>query len=924
MSFGIFSEKLQQIIKEKGFIEPTLPQKLGMPEIMKGSDVLIIAPTGHGKTETVCLPVLDKIQNLKAPISALYITPLKSLNRDLLDRLFWWGDKLELEVSVRHGDTTQKERALQREMPPDMLITTPETLQAVLTGKKFKEHLKNIKYVIIDEVHELIGSKRGIQLSLGLERLRELAGNFQRIGLSATIGSPELVAKFLGPKTSIIRADGDKLYDLKIEYPKATAEDKKLSDDLFIGDETAARLRRMKELINSHKSSIIFTNTRETAEVLSSRISVLDKKIRQTVHHGSLSKEHRTKSEESFKNQNLKTLIATSSLELGIDIGTVNLVVQYMSPRQVTRLIQRIGRAGHKVTETSKGIILSGDEDIFESSAIARNLMAKKLEEIKMHRSSLDVLVNQIIGICMDEYGISDEKMFKIIKRSYPYKDLKKKEFIELLKFLESYRMIWINKENKGFTINRRRKGFHYYFDNLSMIPDKKQYRVISVIENEPIGSLDEEFVAEHSTPGEKFICSGRAWKIIQVENEKVMVEPIQDIESSIPAWEGELIPVPYEISQEVGKMRRFMIKNKDLDLISEKYRVDKNSANKMLDVIKNQSKHVVPTDKEIFIEDYKDFVIIHSCFGSLINDTIARYLAASVTRETGVSCNIKTDPYRIMLQTLAKKEKIIELLKENDNVYEILINDIQRSSMFKYRFLQIAKRFGIISKYADYSKINLDRIISSYIGSPVYRESINELLLEKMNIEGAIRELKLIKENKIKITHTQGLSYLGELGLVQKFKEVMKPAMPEEEIERAFRKRLVSTRVRLVCVNCADYNIIMPVRDVNDQPGCPKCNSRLIAVTSKYNDNAIEIVKKKKKKMEMDEAELKEFLKLRRSGDLVLVYGKKAVLAMAGKGLGPETAARVLAMMHETQKALLKDILKAEKQFVKTKKYWK
>src|SRR3989338_7637097 len=255
MSFGTFSEKLQKLIKDKGFIEPTLPQKMGIPAIAAGANVLILAGTGYGKTEAAMLPLLDKISaSSQKPISLLYITPLKSLNRDLLDRLFWWGDKLDVDIAVRHGDTSQSERASQREAPPHVLISTPESLQALLPAKIMREHLRNVKYVVIDEIHELVESKRGSQLLVALERLKELAGDFQRIGLSATVGSPESVAEFLGKDVRIIRAETDKRYDIKVESPHVSSKDQALAEDLFIGGGTFARLNRIYSLIAGHKS----------------------------------------------------------------------------------------------------------------------------------------------------------------------------------------------------------------------------------------------------------------------------------------------------------------------------------------------------------------------------------------------------------------------------------------------------------------------------------------------------------------------------------------------------------------------------------------------------------------------------------------------------------------------------------------------
>lgn len=922
MAFTSFSEKLQKFIREKGFIEPTLPQKMGIPEIMKGTNILIIAPTGLGKTESVMLPLFDKIKREQKPISVLYITPLRSLNRDLLDRLFWWADKMDIEIDVRHGDTTQTERAAQREHPSHILITTPETLQAILPGKIMREHLRNVKHVIVDEIHELVESKRGIQLSVALERLREIAGDFQRIGLSATVGSPEIVAAFLGSNVKIIRAEATKEYNIRVEAPQPSAKDTAIADDLVIGVNTTARLRRLHELIKNHSSVLVFTNTRETAEVISSRLHRLDKELKQSVHHGSLSKERRIKSEQKFKAQELKSLIATSSLELGIDIGSIDLVVQYLSPRQVSRLIQRVGRSGHGVGRISKGIIISGDEDVFESTVIANLATNKKLEQVKVHDLAYDVLANQIIGMCMDEYENDSDKIYSVIKRAYPYRDLKKKDFLDVLKMLESINLLWLDKKGDAFVVKRRKKSFDYYFTNLSTIPDTRQYRIVSIIENEPIGSLDEAFVAEHGSPGNRFVCAGRAWKIIQVYENKIIVEPVDDIESAIPAWEGELIPVPFDVAQQVGQMRKLV--EKDSPRLKD-YNMDSATHKEMKNIVeKHKNTHALPDDKNFLIESYKDFVIIHSCCGSLVNNTIGKYLAAMLTAETGVSVNIKMDPYRIMLQTTAKIDNVIKILKDADNLEPVLRASLERSTTFKWRFLHVARRIGIVTRNVQFDKININKIISTYAGTPAYEETMKEIFLEKMDIANAEKIFKAIKENEIKLHIQEGLSYLGELGLVHQFSEVMKPRMPEKEIYNAFKRRLLMTRVRLLCTNCAEYNLVMKVKNVDEQPECPKCGSRLIASIRRGQLNAQDIVRKKIKKKQLTKEELDEFNTIRRSSDMVIVYGRKAVEVMAGHGIGPQTAARILAMLHTNKEQFYKDILAAEKQFAKTRIYWR
>lgn len=929
MVFNILDKRIRDLIERKGFLEPTLAQKLSIEPILEDRNVLVIAPTGIGKTESAILPVFHKIlQNPQKPIALLYLTPLKSLNRDLLDRMFWWADKLDLDIAVRHGDTTQSERASQREAPPKILISTPETLQAVLPGKVIRNHLSNIKYVVIDEIHELVESKRGAQLSLALERLKKAAGDFQRIGLSATVGDPDRVASFLGKNVKIIRAEQQKKYDVKVESPKATSRDRKISEDLIIGLQTTSRLRRLYDLMQSHKSVIAFTNTRETAEVLSSRLRGLDREFAQEVHHGSLSKERRVTSEQKFKSQELRSLVATSSLELGIDVGSIDLVVQYLSPRQVSRLIQRVGRSGHSVGATSRGVILSGDEDLFESTVIANRAMRKELEDVKIHEGATDILAMQIIGLAIDDYGIDDRTVFKIIKQAYPYRNMTKKHFDRLVRFLADIRLLWIDEKEGGYAIKRRRKAWTAYFENLSTIPDTVQYRVVSVIEQEPIGKLDEAFVAEHGSAGNCFVVAGRAWKILSVDGDRVIVEPIDDIESAIPAWEGELIPVPFEVAQEVGKLRRYIAKNlKNRDLAAElrrRYHVDMHAAKEMFDVIKKQaSSHIIPDTKNFLIENHKDFIIIHSCCGSLVNATLGRYLSAKLSRLTGVSVNLKSDPYRIMLQTIAKKEIVRKELEQTEDLQEFLTAELERSSMFKWRFLHVARRFGIVTRRAKFDKINMKKIIEQYANSPVYEEAMRELQHDKMDFLAAEKVVEDIRNRKIKLHESEGLSILAELGLVQQFSETMKPRMPEKEIFQAFKKRLLATRVRLLCIHCGKYNVTSKVREVVEQPECPKCGSRLIAVLRKRHLHGSALVKKHLEKKKLTGEDKKELAAIRRTADLTIVYGKRAVIALAGRGLGPQTAARVLAMMHEDED-FYKDILEAEKQFARTKIYWK
>jgi ATP-dependent Lhr-like helicase len=934
MVFELLSKKLQEVVKKRGFKEPTLVQKLGIPPIISGQNVLLIAPTGVGKTESAMLPIFDEwIKKKPKPISILYITPLKSLNRDMLKRLLWWGNELDIDISVRHGDTSAYARKMQAEVPPDCLITTPETLQAILPAKKMKEHLKNVKFVIVDEVHELAASKRGTQLTIALERLRELCGDFQIISLSATIGSPEKVVDFISGDRPmrIVKAVETKQIKIQVLNPRPILSDVNLAETVFTNRLTAARLRTVHDLIKDHTSTLTFTNTRDFAEILTSRLKQAYPNFPVENHHSSLSREVRIKAENDFKDQKLKSIVCTSSLELGIDIGSIDFIIQYMSPRQTSKVIQRVGRSGHELSRVSDGVIISTDiDDTFESAVIARQGMSEHLEPMKIHENALDVLAHQVIGIARDKFRVSLDEIYIIVKRSYPFKSLTKEQFMSVCRQLSNLRLIFLNEDN---TIKVSRNGLLYYFENLSTIPDTKSYFVINTIANEKVGSLDEEFVAMHGQEGVTFIIKGEPWQIIAIDGRRIFVEPSGDVDAAIPGWEGDLMPVPFEVAQEVGSLRRMISdmlfekvnKEEILEEVKRKYPVDENSAKRMIGLIAKQLKYgIIPNDKKVLIETEDNVMILHTCLGTKGNETLGRMLSATLAARIG-SVGLKTDPYRVILQLQIMDTDLIEdaLFKTKpEDVEPLLELNLSNSRLFQWRFIHVAKRFGVIRKEADYGDRWLSRIIDLYQGTPVWEETLREIRTDKLDIDAVKHFLEKIQKKEINVIFKKGLSPIGKLG-IKKRVELIGPEKPELQVLDIFENRLNEKKVILVCMNCGDWKRTFKVKDLLEEIRCGNCKAKLIASIRSSWIEAQHIIKKKIKGSPLTTEEMRRFDGLEKISDLVIVYGPRAVKALAVRGIGPKTAARILRGMYDTEKDFVKALLNAERQFIRTKRFW-
>jgi ATP-dependent Lhr-like helicase len=932
---------IREALVHLGFRSPSPPQTAAIPKILEGVDVLIIAPAGTGKTEAAILPVLHNFlgEPRREGISILYITPMRALNRDLAKRLSFWGNRLNLRVEVRHGDTSIKIRRRQAKAPPDLLVTTPETLQAILPGRLMQKHLKKVRWVIIDEIHELAESKRGAQLTLGLERLREIIGeDFQRIGVSATISEPEKIAKFLSGnnrRSEIIQTPVERTLEYRVEYPFPTEEDYELAPSLYTTPESTARINRMRELLQGHRSTLIFVNSRTNAEMLGNRLSMVDNTVR--VHHGSLSREERTQVEEDLKTGKIKGIICTSTLELGIDVGTVDLVLQHMSPRQISPFVQRVGRSGHRLGEKSTGIVISvSPEDILESAVVVQKATAMELEEIRIHENALDVLAHQIVGLTLDVEKVSEKTIYETVKRSYPYRKLKRIDFHEVLKYLQERRFLF----SDGEMLTRSRRGREYYYSCLSMIPDEIRYVVIDLSTNRFIGSLGDEFVKMKATIGLNFICKGRVWKIRKIENRKVYTTPVEDPTGAIPGWDGEMLPITEEIARGVGRLRRKVSEEKrsgrenQLQRLSSELRVEKHGIKTVLAEIERQLTVGVPIpdDNTILVESYNQFIIIHICGGERINRTLS-YIFDHLFSQRNLVRSIWSDAYRILIETQTPENDLDEIVDElflhsADDVSSFFEEYVERRFPYSYYLKFVAERFGAIPRGRALGEKSLTDLSQRLRDTPIYVETLREVLQEKADVQGVKRIYRNIEEGKTKIVTHQSRSKPSPIAshIINKFFDV--PELIAEETLKGdslhrMKEAITNEHIRLLCMNCGKTQETIEVGNLKDNPQCEGCGSRLLTILGKTRWDTPNILYTWLKRMPLEEAQRKTLTRARQIADLIAVYGRKATIALTVTGIGPQTASRILAKMHYTEDEFYKDLLEAKLRYITTREYW-
>ncbi len=702
--------------------------------------MLIQAPTGSGKTLAAFLSAIDRLTATPGQgLRVLYVSPLKALNYDIERNLRGplAGLESSLRVAVRTGDTPAKERREMIKEPPDILITTPESLYLLLTSQA-RETLRGVETLILDEVHAVAGTKRGAHLALSVERLERLVDKpFQRIGLSATQRPLEEIGRFVagGRAIELIDAGSRKELDLEVVVPvddlRELGTTAGLSQpvpfdgqEMDSGTEHGARsiwpsiYPAILALVEEHRSTIVFVNNRRLAERLALRLNELAEREIARAHHGSLAREQRVIVEEDLKAGRIPCLVATSSLELGIDMGAVDLVIQVESPKSVARGLQRIGRAGHELGAVSKGRIFPKFRaDLLESAVVARAMREGEIEETRIPRNPLDVLAQQIVAIAAGE-EISVDDLHALVVRAHPFRELSRQQLENVLDMLAGRypsdefaelrpRIVW---DRTGGLIRARDGALRLAVTNAGTIPDRGLFGVFLVDGGGRVGELDEEMVYE-ARAGQTFLLGASTWRIEEITRDRVLVSPAPGLPGAVPFWKGEGVGRPYELGQKIGAASRELSALSDAKAtkrLRTEYHLDERAASNLLTFLREQhaSTGAVPSDRTIVVERFRDEigdwrVCILSPFGSRVHAPWALAIAARLREALGVEAQSiwSDDGIALHFPDSDVPPAAEELLIDPAEIEDLVVAEVGDSALFGARFRENASRALLIPR---------------------------------------------------------------------------------------------------------------------------------------------------------------------------------------------------------------------------------
>ncbi|MGA7601711.1 MAG: DEAD/DEAH box helicase [Nitrososphaeraceae archaeon] len=909
------AQSIAEKFKKQGFQNITAIQAKALPVISRKLNCLLVAPTGSGKTEAAVIPVFAMLssvatsESFKGKIRAIYVTPLRALNNDVQRRIMKYAESEGLRVEIRHGDTNTKTRKRIVNDPPDILITTPESLGVILTSQKMLIALQELEWLIIDEVHELISSERGSHLALSLERLQLVSQKtITRIGLSATPSSLVETSKFvvgLQRKCAILVDHSMRKYDIDIKFVKGSLN----NVATFIADYVKTNLIA--------GSVLLFTNTRDEAEYMGAILKNRDDST-VDVHHGSLSRNMREETEYRLRAGLAELVVCTSSLELGLDIGSVQLVVHYGSPRQVSKLIQRIGRSRHMQSRSAKGlIVINNPDDEIEALALMKRMKRRSIEEQVMHKESLDVLAHHLVGLSIQaKKPIGLEPAFDMVRKAYPFSALSYHDMINVIELLHGQGIVRYDQLTQSY--RRTIRAYKYYFENLSMIPEVLKFEVVDMINNRRIGSLDQEFVGDYGERGNVFILRGSQWRIVSVDELKmrVSVEPLRGASINVPYWNGEMIPVDYETAREVGNIRNQAAKNA--------LKLSSNIIDQTLEVL-----DLIPDSSTIIVESSisKNTLVIHSTFGTKVNNTIASLMSTILSSQLGYVVETRADSYRIVLSSSVRIGKGLVEAFYND-VYDIeavLIASMTGTHNINWKVWMVSKRFGIVNKEVVYDKRIARLIYDRYSKTPVSNESIRELIHDKYDLDRTQNIFDMVKKKNINLLwkEVNEFSQLSRPILEHSTKFSANPLSIEKGVIELIKERLEKTKHRLICIRCGRWQNLLQTKEVSDRLSCPLCHSRLLTSTSQFDNELNMIITRKLSGGELSAPDNHKFNRAWKIASLINNFGKRALVVLAGHGIGADGAARILRN-YEEDSELYQAIYEAERTYVMNRGFWK
>jgi ATP-dependent helicase Lhr and Lhr-like helicase len=768
---------------ERTFDAPTPAQERGWPAIASGQHVLIQAPTGSGKTLAAFLWALDRAKPGEGT-QVLYVSPLKALNYDVERNLRGplAGIDSQLSVSVRTGDTPPKERAAMLKSPPDILITTPESLFLMLTSRA-RETLGSVRVVIVDEVHAVAGSKRGAHLALSLERLERLVGEpIQRVGLSATQRPLEEIGRFVsgGRPIELVDAGTRKELDLRVVVPLEDMREPGEGNSIWPSIYPA-----LLELVRGHRSTIAFVNNRRLAERLALRLNELAEEEIARAHHGSLAREQRIEVEELLKKGEIPCLVATSSLELGIDMGAVDLVVQVESPKSVARGLQRVGRAGHRLDEPSKGRIFPKFRaDLLESAVVVRRMKEGAIEETRVPRNPLDVLAQQIVAICAQEEIVVDE-LHDLVRRAWPFRDLSRQQLENVLDMLagrypsEEFaelrpRITW---DRVAGLLRGREGARRLAVTNAGTIPDRGLFGVHLVDGGGRVGELDEEMVYE-ARAGQTFLLGASTWRIEEITRDRVLVSPAPGTPGLVPFWKGEGVGRPYELGEAIGRAGRELVGLDDEGargrLVAE-HELDERAAENLLTFLREQEQATgaLPSDRTVVVERFRDEIgdwrlCILTPFGARVHAPWALALAARLRESLGLEVNFiwSDDGVALHLPDADAPPPLGELLVGPEELEDLVVSEVGGTALFGARFRENAARALLIPRRRPGQRTplwqqrlkaqGLLQVARRYPDFPVVLETYREVLQDVFDLPALRSLLEALVQRRIDLVEVE------------------------------------------------------------------------------------------------------------------------------------------------------------------------